>query len=220
MVTRIKHKKLRTNESKKAGSNGQKWDRWSVRADGEGWKFKYLRALQSRVIDIVRLRQNVNFLDIGCGTGRAVWLAAEKAGFMGNFYGVDISGKMIGKSVENFRGHDNFHFIITSSESIPLKDNYFDTIICTNSFHHYLHPEKAMSEIFRLLKPGGRIFILDPVTDNWLVKLINLILGLFESAHIKFYSSEEFMNFMVESGLKYAGVTSLNILHKVEIGEK
>jgi ubiquinone/menaquinone biosynthesis C-methylase UbiE len=208
------------DESKKVRSNGQKWNKWSVAADGVGWKYNYLRDVQGRVIDMVKVSQDVNFLDIGCGTGRAVWLAAEKAGFMGDYYGVDISEKMVEKSGQNFRGHDNFHFIRASSESIPLQDNYFDTIICTNSFHHYLHPEKAMSEISRLLKPGGRIFILDPVADNWLVKLIDLIFRLFESAHIKFYSSEEFRNFMSESGLRYAGVTSLNILHKVEIGVK
>jgi Methylase involved in ubiquinone/menaquinone biosynthesis len=208
------------NESEHIRLNEDKWDQWAPVADGKGLKYEYLRKAQAHVIELAELNQNVNFLDIGCGTGWAVGLAAKMATYKGNFYGIDISDKMIEKAKKNFIDHDNFHFIKANSESIPLENNFFDTIICTNSFHHYLHPDRAMSEISRILKSGGKIYILDPIADQWIIRFVDVFLRLFDTAHVKLYSSKEFENFMINSGLKYLGCNSINKQHKVQIGEK
>jgi ubiquinone/menaquinone biosynthesis C-methylase UbiE len=162
----------------------------------------------------------MNFLDIGCGTGWAVGQAAKIAGNKGSFYGIDLSSGMIEKARENFREFANFHFIRANSESIPLDNNLFDNIICTNSFHHYLHPEKAMSEISRLLKPGGKIFILDPTADNMFIKILDKFIKLLQPEHVKIYSSDEFKRLMIGAGLKYKGFEIILAHQKVQIGEK
>ena len=87
-------------------------------------------------------------------------------------------------------------------ESIPLDDNLIDNIICTNSFHHYLHPRKGTNEISRLLKPGGRIFILDPAADYIFIKTLDKIIKVFQPEHVKIYSSDEFKRLMISAGLK------------------
>ncbi len=208
------------NEEKHRRSNLSKWNRWAQSADGRGWRYEYLRKAQAYVIGLAAISQNVNFLDIGCGTGHAVGLAAEKAGYTGNFYGVDISERMIEKARQNFRQHCNIRFIKSSSEAIPLQGNFFDTIICTNSFHHYLHPEKAMSEMYRLLKPDGRAFILDPVSDIWVIKAVDLLIGAIEPAHVRFYSSEEYRSLMTGAGLLYEGYVPGIMRQKVQLGLK
>ena len=53
---------------------------------------------------------------------------------------------MIIKAREVAKGMENVKFYKASSEDLPLEDNFFDNIICTFSFHHYGHPEKALSE--------------------------------------------------------------------------
>jgi ubiquinone/menaquinone biosynthesis C-methylase UbiE len=208
------------NESKHIKLNEEKWDKWAESADGKGKMFEYLRRAQKEVISLIDLKENMHFLDIGCGTGWAVGQAALCVENNGTFYGVDMSPRMIEKAIANFKDRSNFRFIRSSAESIPLEDNLFDIIICTNSFHHYLHPAKAMKEIFRLLKVGGKIYILDPTSDFWLVKVIDIIIKLIEPQHVKIYSSKEFKELMLGAGLKYKGYEIVKPQQKVQIGEK
>jgi ubiquinone/menaquinone biosynthesis C-methylase UbiE len=207
-------------ESKHIKLNEAKWNKWAETADGTGWLNDYLRRAQLRVISLLDLKDNMNFLDIGCGTGWAVGQAAESAGYRGSFYGVDLSSGMIAKAKKKFKDHNNFYFIQANSESVPLDDNLFENIICTNSFHHYLHPEKVMEEIFRLLQPGGRIYILDPTADMWFIKIVDRIIRLFEPQHVKIYSTDEFKRLMIDAGLSYMGYKEIKPKQKVQIGEK
>jgi ubiquinone/menaquinone biosynthesis C-methylase UbiE len=208
------------NQSKHTSVNIKKWDKWAPEADGKGrWVYHYLRREQGALIAMLDLKENMHFLDIGCGTGWAIGQAAQVVNEQGEFYGVDLSPKMIEKAKENFSDKNNFHFIEANSESIPLDDNMFDIIICTNSFHHYLHPDKAMKEIHRLLKPGGKIYILDPTADTLLIKLADKIIEMVESAHVKMYSTKEFKQLMLNAGLKYL---ESRVIHgeKVHVGER
>jgi ubiquinone/menaquinone biosynthesis C-methylase UbiE len=207
-------------ESKHIKINEAKWNKWAETADGNGWLYDYLRRAQLGVISLLDLKDNMNFLDIGCGTGWAVGQAAESAGYRGSFYGVDLSSGMIAKAKKKFIDHHNFYFIQANSESVPLDGNLFENIICTNSFHHYLHPEKVMKEIFRLLKPGGRIYILDPTADMWFIKIVDRIIRLFEPQHVKIYSTDEFKRLMIDAGLCYKGYKEIKPKQKVQIGEK
>lgn len=207
-------------ESKHISSNVEKWNKWAEIADGKGLLFYFLRKAQSKLITILDIKENQNFLDIGCGTGWAVGQAARVVSNRGAFYGIDLSPKMIEKAKENFIGNVNFHFYEANSESIPLEDNFFDIIICTNSFHHYLHPEKAMKEIHRVLKSGGKIFILDPAADSWFIKIIDKVIKLFEPQHVKIYSTQEFKNLMLGAELKYSGSQKIAGQEKIHLGEK
>src|SRR5512141_2792383 len=101
-------------ESRHISSNIEKWDKWAKIADGKGRMFDYLRKAQSAIISILDLKEDQNFLDIGCGTGWAVGQAAIAVGNRGSFYGIDLSPKMIEKAKENFSGSDNFHFLVAN----------------------------------------------------------------------------------------------------------
>ena len=208
------------NELKHLQLNEAKWNRWSEHVDGKGWLYDYLRKTQNSVISLLDLKENMNFLDIGCGTGYAVSQVAKLTNYKGSYFGVDLSSGMIEKAEKNFGDKENIYFIRSSSESIPLEDDYFDTIICTNSFHHYLHPDKAMNEIYRLLKVGGKIFILDPTADHWYIKLADKFIKIIEPQHVKIYSTEEFKNLMIVAGLKNRGYKLIYGKEKVQIGEK
>ncbi len=208
------------NESEHKRINEAKWDKWSENADGKGMKYDYLRKAQNSLIELAEIKEDLYLLDIGCGTGWALGQAAKAVNYIGSFYGVDLSSRMIEKAKANFTGHSNFHFITASSESIPLDDNLFDIIICSNSFHHYLHPDRAMKEIYRLLRPCGKTYILDPTADSFIIKIADKIIKLLEPAHVKIYSTQEFRNMMSEAGLAYAGSYEIQGQEKVHIGVK
>jgi ubiquinone/menaquinone biosynthesis C-methylase UbiE len=58
----------------------------------------------------------------------------------GEYYGIDISANIVEKAKTNFLGHDNIHFYKANAEQIPFENDFFDLIICINSFHHYYSP--------------------------------------------------------------------------------
>ena len=210
MLTETKHIEL----------NKAKWDKWADTLDDKGWRSNFLRQCQRDVISLMDLRENIRILDIGCGTGYALRLAAKLIDGNGKFFGVDLSGKMIEKAGLNFEGYENFQFIRADAESIPLDGGQFDFIICTNSFHHYLHPQKVMEEMKRLLTAGGKLYILDPTMDSIFLKIIGRLMHGVEKSMVKLYSTEEFKNMMIGAGLKYVGMVKVKNHQKVHIAEK
>ncbi len=173
--------------------------------------------MQSQVVSAIAVLDNNVYLDVGCGTGYALGLLASRVKGDGQFYGVDLSEKMIEKAKENYKDAGNFHFIKANAESIPLQDDFFDVVICANSFHHYLNPEKALREMHRLLKPGGKLYILDPTADSWIAKVNDRIFRLIEAQHVKMYSTEEFRQMYQIAGFRYVNGKTFKDIH---IGEK
>jgi ubiquinone/menaquinone biosynthesis C-methylase UbiE len=209
------------DQSKQIELNKAKWDRWAENFDAKSWRREFLRNGQRSVISLVDIRPGMHFLDVGCGTGWAVGEVARLAGGKGEFYGVDLSPKMIEKAEENFRGRSEMHFLQANVESIPLEGDFFDAMICTNSFHHYPRPERALVEMQRLLKPGGKLFILDPTADSWVSKLADKMIPRIEPEHVKMYSTKEFEQMFQNAGL--VDVTSRAIREKsnrIHVGEK
>ena len=208
------------SEAEHVRLNEAKWDNWAESLDGKGWRYEYLRKAEGSLLSMLRWSENVHFLDIGCGTGWALGETAKRAGNEGLFYGVDLSEKMIEQAKKNFAGRENFHFIKANVESIPLEGDFFDVIICTNSFHHYLHPDKALKEMWRLLRQGGSLYILDPTADHWIIKVADKIIGLFEREHVKMYTTNEFRTMFEQTGFCYGDSHAPGIHQKIHSGRK
>jgi ubiquinone/menaquinone biosynthesis C-methylase UbiE len=197
--------------------NEQKWD---IRAETfDEKRFDYFRYMQKKLISTVNLQKNTNFLDLGCGTGWAVSYVATLLKGQGSFIGIDISGRMIEKAKENTLGLKSIRFYRASSEELPLENDFFDNVICTNSFHHYLNPVKALTEVYRVLRQKGRIYILDVTADDFFIKWIDRRFRKKEKEHVKFYSTTEYKSMFSQIGLKYIKSKSIYPL-KVHIAEK
>ena len=208
------------DESRHLEINEARWDKWAETVDGKSVKYGYLRSAQLGVISLLNLRENVCMLDIGCGTGWALGQAAKLVDGKGTFFGIDLSEKMIGKANENFKGTENFHFFKANAEEILLEDNQFDIIICTNSFHHYFNQEKALKEMHRLLKPKGKVYILDPTVDNWVIRQIAKCMHLFIRDKVNLHTSKEFGTIIARAGFNYLGAERIKWNQKVQVGEK
>ena len=197
--------------------NEKKWDSWAETYDNK--RFNFFRHFQKRAVLMAQLKNGQRFLDIGCGTGWAVCYAASTMSGNGEFYGIDMAPKMIEKARENSGGLKNVRFQKALVEELPFESDFIDNAICTNSFHHYLDPVKALTEIRRVLKPGGRVYILDATTDNIIIKLADKRMKSRQPEHVKLYSTAEFRELFPKAGLKY--VKSIPVWPlKVHIGEK
>ncbi len=208
------------DERKHIQLNEAKWNQWADSLDSQNWRNQYLQDAQRTLISLLDVRRGIHFLDVGCGAGWAVGKVAKLAENEGLFYGVDLSPRMIERAKSNFSGKGNFYFVQANSESIPLEDDFFDIVICTNSFHHYLNPDKALSEMYRLLKSGGKLYVLDPTADTWMIRLADKVIKWVEPEHVKIYSTKEFQKLFRKAGLKYTTSTAINWHEGIHIGEK
>jgi ubiquinone/menaquinone biosynthesis C-methylase UbiE len=203
-----------------ADADGEKWDTRAITYDCK--RYDYFRFMQRLLLATINFKAPASFLDLGCGTGWAVRYVASKLNGNGIFIGIDLSEGMIEKAVENVGGLPNVEFFRANAEELPFRDGYFDIIVCSNSFHHYPHPEKALKEAQRVLKPTGRISILDITADDFFIRCVDANVRRKEREHIKFYSTKEYEAMMSRVGLIHNGSHVLGVFYplKVHGGEK
>ena len=111
-------------------------------------------------------------LDVGCGTG--VFAARlREAVPLARVWGIDLVPGMLRKGADRWKRHaEGVQPVQGDSERLPFADGSFDVITCANSFHHYPHQEHAVREMRRVLRPGGRLMIVDGYRDapwGWLI---------------------------------------------------
>jgi SAM-dependent methyltransferase len=102
-------------------------------------------------------------LDIACGTGISTFELIKKCKGHGTFYGVDLSDSMIEVARKNAvqQGYQAV-FSQGDAENLEYSDSMFDLAICNVAFHFFPDKEKALSEMHRILKPGGQTALLFP----------------------------------------------------------
>jgi len=103
------------------------------------------------------IEPGIRILDVACGEGRLANLAAS-AGMSG--HGVDFSESAVRRA--SLQG--GAHFVVADGEGLPYADSSFYSVTSIGSLEHYENPAQGMSEIARLLKPGGRALVLLPNT--------------------------------------------------------
>lgn len=120
---------------------------------------------QSNVLQL-GLREGMKVGDLGAGSGHYAVSAAGIVGESGRVFAVDIQEDIL-KHVEDFareRGHRNVETIWGNFEKLggtTLRDQSLDAVILSNTLFQLEHKEGAIAEIKRILKPGGRLLVID-----------------------------------------------------------
>lgn len=107
-------------------------------------------------------------LDVGCGAGLDMILASRLAGPAGRVCGIDLSPEMVEKARANFAkaGANNASAVVAGSEAIPYGDDTFDIVTSNGVLNLSPLKEQSLHEIFRVLKPNGRIQFADIVLNE------------------------------------------------------
>ena len=126
-----------------------------------GWYPRFIH----RVIENMNPLQGEKFVELGVGNGRNARLISQKVGKEGEVIGFDVSMEMLNRARQKTRGYDNIKIIKHSIlEAYPEEyTNYFDAALIVFVFHGFEDWEKdrILKNLHRILKPGGRFYILD-----------------------------------------------------------
>jgi ubiquinone/menaquinone biosynthesis C-methylase UbiE len=175
--------------------------RWFDRRAGSyesGVTSRWRDPVQRESIEALQLGAEDRLLDVGCGTGAASRSAASVAA---SVVGIDLSPEMIRQARELASGQANVHFEIADSEHLPFDEGAFTAVVCSNSFHHYPDPGRAVREMTRVLAPGGRLVLGDACSDRTAARIADVFLRRFEPGHVRLYRSDELGAFVQGAGL-------------------
>jgi ubiquinone/menaquinone biosynthesis C-methylase UbiE len=119
-----------------------------------------IRRLRRRYAD-----RPLRILDVGCGTG--VFAARIRESLpAATVWGVDLVADMLLRGADRWRRLAGRVVPVQGdSERLPFADGSFDVVTCANSFHHYPHQQRAVTEMHRVLKPEGRLLLVDGYRD-------------------------------------------------------
>ncbi len=97
-------------------------------------------------------------LDVGTGTGVFLPYILNGIGETGSVVALDVAEEMLKKAMEKDFG-GNIKYLNADVMRIPLDDEMFDCVICYSAFPHFRDKNKALNEISRVMKNGGRLFV-------------------------------------------------------------
>lgn len=146
LVLRKRQDRVRTYFDELAGRFGREY------VPGRSWK-----ALAEMLL---RLMPPLVVADLGAGEGTVSQLLAQRAR---KVIAIDNSEKMVefGARLAREHGVRNLEYRKGDLEQLPIRDSQVDVALWSQSLHHAQHPERAVAEAHRILKPGGRAIVLD-----------------------------------------------------------
>lgn len=140
------------------------FDEWSSSYDSS-WLQRAFFAPSHRLI-LRNLKEGEGrLLDVGCGTGKFLaQLLGLRQGM--DVVGLDLSEPMLDQCQARCRPWDpRMSVVRADSQRLPFADDTFDMVTCSHSFHHYPDQSAVVKEMYRVLRPGGQLLLIDGYRD-------------------------------------------------------
>ena len=157
----------------------RQFTRWAENYDNPFTSITF-RQTNAKIMELLNPTSNSSLLDVGCGSGILIQKLLSLKRNM-KLYGLDITPKMVEVAIKKFTNNSNVEITLGSAVKMPYKDDSFDYVTCASSFHHHPNPFQSIKEMVRVLKPGGRLLILDMCIEGFLRKLLFKIENMYHN---------------------------------------
>ncbi len=138
--------------------------------DFERFSTLLTKPLARRMITTANIFAGQCVLDVGTGTGVVALEAAKAAGERGRCIGIDLSEEMLAAARANARREnlaERIEFMAMDAESLQFEAASFDVVVSLFALLHFPNPAVALSEMFRVLKPGGTLVVAIGSAPPW-----------------------------------------------------
>ncbi|MBC7303660.1 MAG: methyltransferase domain-containing protein [Nocardia sp.] len=153
------------------------------------------RRLLAEFVTLSGARLGEQALDIGCGPGKLVRALGAATGPTGAAVGVDPSSTAVADNSDRDR-RSHHRYVVGPAQSLPLPDAEFDVVTCTFVMHHIPESQRAaaIAEMWRVLRPGGRLLLADASPSPRMRAVLSRFLGRdgdpFADADIRHYADQ------------------------------
>jgi ubiquinone/menaquinone biosynthesis C-methylase UbiE len=133
---------------------------WVERFEKEG---REVYDKRQALVAVCQISPGMSVADVGAGTGLFTLLFAQQVGPAGHVYAVDISDEFI-ESIQQRAAQDglnNIQGVICAVDDAKLAPTSVDVVYICDTYHHFEFPYKTMASIFKALRPGGRLVVVD-----------------------------------------------------------
>ena len=130
----------------------------------DAMSFGLHRLWKQYTINVSGIRKGNVVLDVASGTGDLALKIAQRVGPTGKVVASDINEKMLACAKERFDKAGLFsgiEFVVANAESLPFSDHSFDCITLGFGLRNMTNKDTALAELYRVLKPGGRLLVLE-----------------------------------------------------------
>lgn len=161
------------------------------------------------------LQPGQTVLDLGSGAGLDVFVARNEVGAGGHVIGVDMTAEMIAKARQNSKqsGFDNVEFRLGEIEHLPIRSNSIDVVISNCVLNLVPDKQRAFSEIFRVLKPGGHFCISDIVSSQQLPEWLKGIAEAYAGCVAGAIPREDYLGLIRKTGFTQVNIASQRRIH-------
>lgn len=158
---------------------------------------KYSRECRNDVVELLEQEDFETLLDLDCGTGLLLGEILEKIPDI-KVKGFDYGIERIEKAKERFKDKD-IELEFGQAINLPYEDDSFDIVVSTTTFHHYQQPKKVLNEVYRILKPNGKLIICDTYLGSTL-RYLNKISKPINVTDMNLYSKKDIWRLLNGSG--------------------
>jgi SAM-dependent methyltransferase len=116
---------------------------------------------KQKTVDLLSLRSGGSGLDVGCGAGAEVRMIADRAGPGGRAVGLDLSEALLTEARSRAAEDQRIEFVAGDAHAMPFVDGEFDGARVERALQHMADPIAVLSEMARVVRPGGRIVAME-----------------------------------------------------------
>jgi len=162
------------------------------------WR-RYMHRTLPVVEDTADVQPGEQVLDLACGTGQLLRRLA-RARPEAELTGVDLAPKMVERAWAKLVDVPNVRLEQADAHDLPFADDAFDVVVCASTFHYFTHPTTVLTEVRRVLRPDGRLVLLDWCRDYWTCRLMDAMLRRLDPAHGTCYTLAELTTLLNRAG--------------------
>lgn len=191
----VAHRK-KQSAKERFGRRSDAYSKSSILSDKEHLKM---------IVDMTAPGGSDKVLDVATGNGFLAFEFAKRVSGA-NVTGCDMTPDMLATAerMQEEQGISNVAFRVMDVESLEFEDESFNIVSCRFAFHHFTNPEKAVSEMVRVCKTGGKIVLVDGLSSEDAAKseYHNRVEQLRDPSHVRLYSQTELVGMLQDAGLK------------------